>query len=56
VKAREAKIPLSAKPRLSEAANGVVKLFEAWGKPAKAGEWRKKLGLKPDLPADVFAH
>jgi hypothetical protein len=54
MKAREAKIPAQARPRLLEAAERVVRLYEAWGKPEKATEWKAKLGLN-DLPKDVFA-
>ena len=55
MKAREAKIPAQGKPRLAEAGERVVKLYEAWGQTEKAAEWRKKLGLKaPELPSDVF--
>ena len=43
MKAREAKIPPPGKPRLAEAAVRVVKLYEDWGKPDKAAEWRAKL-------------
>jgi hypothetical protein len=32
----------------------VVRLYEAWGKPEKAKEWKRKLGM-PDLPAKLFA-
>ena len=32
----------------------VIRLYEAWGRPDKAAEWKVKLGLA-DLPADVFA-
>src|SRR5262249_53663401 len=39
--------------RLREAAVRVVRLYEAWGQPEKAAEWKAKLGM-PDLPADVF--
>jgi len=54
--AREAKIPASGKSWLTEAGERVVKLYEEWGHPAEAREWRKKLGLKaPELPSDVFA-
>jgi eukaryotic-like serine/threonine-protein kinase len=42
-KAREAQIPPRDKPRLTEAADRLVKLYEAWGKPEKAAEWRKRL-------------
>jgi serine/threonine protein kinase/tetratricopeptide (TPR) repeat protein len=44
LKAREAKIPPTGRPRLAEAAERVVQLYEAWGKPEKAAEWRAKLG------------
>ena len=54
VTAHEAKLPAEAKPRLLEAAERVVRLYEAWGKPDKATEWKGKLGLS-DLPDDVFA-
>ena len=54
MKAREAKLPASNKARLSEAAERVVRLYEAWGKPEQATAWKAKLGLA-DLPADVFA-
>jgi serine/threonine protein kinase len=45
LKAREAKIPAPNKKYLTEAAERVVKLYEAWGKPDEAAEWRKKLGI-----------
>jgi hypothetical protein len=54
MKVRAAKIPAAGKPRLPEAAVRVVRLYEAWGKPDKAAEWKAKLGLT-DLPAEVFA-
>jgi tetratricopeptide (TPR) repeat protein len=53
MKAREASIPPSDRPRLAEAAARVVRLYEAWGKPEKAEEWRRRLG-PADLPADPF--
>jgi len=53
---REAKIPAPGKARLSEAADRVVRLYEAWRKPDKVREWRAKLGLDAsDLPLEVFA-
>ena len=55
LKAREAKIPAPSRKRLAEAAERVVKLYEAWGKPDKAAEWRRRLGPGPELPADAFA-
>ena len=54
LKAREASIPPQARSRLDEAAERVVRLYEAWGKPAQAAAWKAKLGLA-DLPKDVFA-
>jgi hypothetical protein len=53
MRTEEARIPASRKSELREAAERVVQLYEAWGKPEKAAEWRAKLGLI-DLPADVF--
>ena len=52
--ARQTKIPAAGKPRLPEAADRVVRLYEAWGKPDRARAWAAKLGLA-DLPANVFA-
>jgi eukaryotic-like serine/threonine-protein kinase len=50
MKAREASLPPPYRPRLGEAAARVVRLYEAWGKPEKAEQWRKALG--PDGPAE----
>jgi eukaryotic-like serine/threonine-protein kinase len=54
MKAREARIDMPNRFRLSDAAERVVQLYEAWGKPDHAATWKTKLGM-PDLPADVFA-
>ncbi|HKI21771.1 MAG TPA: serine/threonine-protein kinase, partial [Isosphaeraceae bacterium] len=43
LKAREAKVPASSKIRLSETGERIVQLYEAWGKPEEAVEWRAKL-------------
>jgi hypothetical protein len=51
MKARAARIPPPGKPRLTEAAERVVKLYEAWGKPEKAAEWRARLS-KPSVEAN----
>jgi serine/threonine-protein kinase len=48
MKAREARIPPPGKPRLTEAADRVVKLYEAWGKEDKAAEWRARLARPSD--------
>ena len=53
MKAREARIAVPERSRLREAAERVVRLYEAWGKPEQAAAWKAKLGM-PDLPADVF--
>ena len=50
IKTREARIPASSEGHLSGAADRVVKLYEAWGKPEKVAEWRKRLGLVPQVP------
>jgi serine/threonine protein kinase len=42
MKSREAQIPPPDRPRLAEAAARAVRLYEAWGKPEKAEEWRRK--------------
>jgi hypothetical protein len=54
LKARAAKLPPPGKIRLPEAAERVIRLYEAWGRPDEAVGWKSKLGLA-DLPADVFA-
>jgi tetratricopeptide (TPR) repeat protein/tRNA A-37 threonylcarbamoyl transferase component Bud32 len=43
LKAREQNILPQGKIRLPEAAQRVVELYEKWGKPDKAAEWRAKL-------------
>ena len=50
MKAREAKIPPPAKPRLTDAAERVVKLYEAWGKKDEAARWRAKLSKPSEQP------
>jgi hypothetical protein len=49
MKAREGRIPQLQRATLPEAAARVVRLYEDWGKPDKAEEWRKRLG--PEGPA-----
>ena len=50
MKSREARIPPPSKPSLTEASEYVVKLYEAWGKPDKATEWRAKLATPSAEP------
>jgi hypothetical protein len=54
MKAREVRMPVPDRYRLREAAERVIRLYEAWGKPEQAARWKAKLGM-PDLPTDVFA-
>jgi serine/threonine protein kinase/tetratricopeptide (TPR) repeat protein len=54
LKARESRIPVPERPRLREAAVRVIRLYEAWGRPAQATAWKDKLAMR-DLPAEVFA-
>ena len=48
MKAREAKIPSPGRPRFTEGAERVVKLYEDWGKKEKAAEWRTRLAKPTD--------
>jgi tetratricopeptide (TPR) repeat protein/tRNA A-37 threonylcarbamoyl transferase component Bud32 len=54
MKAREVRIPVPKRPRIREAAERVVHLYESWGLPEKAVNWKADLGMA-DLPVDVFA-
>jgi eukaryotic-like serine/threonine-protein kinase len=47
LKARAAKIPVPYQPRIKEAADRIVELYEAWGKSDRAKEWRQKLSSPP---------
>ncbi len=46
--------PCQQRSRLREAAERVVRLYEAWNKPQDAAAWKSKVGM-PDLPAQVIA-
>jgi tetratricopeptide (TPR) repeat protein len=50
MKQREAKIPAPLKHHLTEAGERVVRLYEAWGKPDKAAEWRHNLTAAKETP------
>jgi tetratricopeptide (TPR) repeat protein len=43
MKRREPQIPAAGKPRLTEALQRLVQLYESWDKPDQAAEWRGKL-------------
>jgi tetratricopeptide (TPR) repeat protein len=48
LKAKTQKIPPPARARLPEAAERLVRLYEAWGKPTEAARWKKELeSLRP---------
>ena len=40
---RESTMPASDREMLKEAGNSIVKLYQSWGKPEKAAEWRQRL-------------
>jgi tetratricopeptide (TPR) repeat protein/tRNA A-37 threonylcarbamoyl transferase component Bud32 len=46
-------LPSVRTSRLAEAGSRVLRLYQAWGKPAKVDEWTLKLG-RAELPDDVF--
>jgi hypothetical protein len=54
MKGRASRVAAPDRYRLHEAAVRVVRLYEAWGRPDEAAEWKAKLGM-PDLPAEIFA-
>lgn len=54
MKLHEARIAAAYSNILLEAADQVVALLDAWGKPQRSAEWKEKLGVA-DFPAKVFA-
>ena len=48
MKARVARIPPPARPRLAEGAERVIRLYEKWGKKDRAAEWRTRLAKPTD--------
>jgi hypothetical protein len=55
LKQREAKIPPAGKPNLTSALERLVHLYDAWGKPEQAEQWRKELEAhktKAGMPLD----
>jgi eukaryotic-like serine/threonine-protein kinase len=54
MKAREVGTPAWQRSHLRQAAERVVRLYEAWQKPDQAAVWKAKVGMR-DLPAAVFA-
>jgi tetratricopeptide (TPR) repeat protein len=47
---REAAIPLASRYALDQAGESIVRLYQAWGKPDKAAEWREKLQVSKATP------
>ena len=54
MKGRESQIAMLDRPRLREAAERAIQLYEGWGRPGQADAWKARSGM-PDLPANVFA-
>jgi tetratricopeptide (TPR) repeat protein/tRNA A-37 threonylcarbamoyl transferase component Bud32 len=50
LKEREAKMPVPERFRVRESVTRVVHLYEGWGKPDKATEWKAKLATARTLP------
>jgi eukaryotic-like serine/threonine-protein kinase len=50
MKARESTIPEISRRRIAEAHARIIALYEAWGKPEKAEEWRDKPVETPKAP------
>ncbi len=48
MKAREDQVPERFRTLIVEAAGRLVELYEAWGQPEKAAEWREKLPTRPE--------
>jgi serine/threonine-protein kinase len=46
----ESRIPVPERLRLREAVERLVRLYEEWGEPAKAAEWRRKLTAQKEVP------
>jgi tetratricopeptide (TPR) repeat protein len=42
LKARAARIPAPSRKALPEAIDRIIRLYEAWGRPAQVQEWRKE--------------
>jgi hypothetical protein len=40
---RAATIPADSRSALDRAGQWILELYQAWGKPERAGEWRKRL-------------
>jgi tetratricopeptide (TPR) repeat protein len=47
MRARLGSIPEASRGRLAEAGERIVQLYEAWGKPEKAADWRERLARAP---------
>jgi tetratricopeptide (TPR) repeat protein len=54
MKARESKIPIPSRNKLSHAGAQIVQLYDSWGQKDKAEWWRRKL-YETELPTDPFS-
>jgi hypothetical protein len=43
MKQRASRIPKEYKPRLAEALERLVQMYDAWGRPEQATRWRREL-------------
>jgi hypothetical protein len=50
LKERVSQIPQEAQIRLTEALRRLVQLYEAWGKPDQAAQWRQQLAGRQSPP------
>jgi tetratricopeptide (TPR) repeat protein len=50
MKAREKAIPPQGQPRLTEALERLVELYERWERPEQAARWRKELAARKKTP------
>jgi serine/threonine protein kinase len=50
MKAREKTIPPQGQPRLTEALERLVELYERWERPEQAARWRKELAARKKTP------
>jgi hypothetical protein len=54
MKAREIRIIVPRRPRLGEAAERVIRLYEGCNRPDQVSAWKARMRMS-DLPANVFA-
>jgi hypothetical protein len=50
LEAREARIPAPSRQRIVEARARIIELYDAWGQPDRAEEWRRQPVAAPEAP------